>query len=139
MGAEAACFGDIDIEQNRQWEEDRCRNTGLISYFPLWQADRKENVYELIRLGYKCIIKSINTNVLPKTLLGKYLDEDSISFMESAGIDICGENGEYHTLVADGPIFKRPLKFDIGGIIEFDDHAVVDIQNIRPRRPSPAV
>lgn len=128
MGAEAVCFGDIDIIQNRQWEEERCSNTGLIPIFPLWQIGRKENVHEMIQLGYKCLIKSINMNLLPKTLLGKYLDEESVSVMEMADIDICGENGEYHTLVVDGPIFKKALDFYVGDIIEFGDYAVIDVR-----------
>lgn len=127
MGAEAAAFGDIDIEQNRQWEEDRCKNTGFVPYFPLWQRGRQENVYELMRLGYKCLIKSINATVLPKEILGKYIDEDSVAVMKSAGIDICGENGEYHTLTVDGPVFKKPLSFKTGEILEFGDYAAIDV------------
>ena len=127
MGAEAVCFGDIDIEQNRQWEADRCKAVGLVPFFPLWQRGREENVYELIRLGYRCLIKSVNRTVLPIELLGKYIDEASVSIMKSAGIDICGENGEYHTLTVDGPIFQEPLSFQTGGIIESGDYAVIDI------------
>ena len=127
MGAEAACFGDIDIEQNRQWEEDRCRAAGLVPYFPLWQRGREKNVRELIALDYKCLVKSINSKLLPKTILGKYLDDDSIAIMKNANIDICGENGEYHTLV-DGPVFKNPLHVHVGRIMEFGDYAVADIR-----------
>lgn len=128
MGAETVCFGDIDIEQNRQWEEDRCSAVGLAPVFPLWQRGREENVRELVALGYRCLIKSINRTVLPMELLGKILDDDSISAMQCAGIDICGENGEYHTLVIDGPIFKKPLCFQVGGTLEMGDYAVVDIR-----------
>ena len=128
IGAEAACFGDMDIEQNRRWEEERCDVAGLIPYFPLWQRGREKNMQELMELDYKCLIKSINMTVLPKSILGKYIDEDSISVMKCANIDICGENGEYHTLVVDGPIFKKILNFYIGGIIELGDYAVVDIR-----------
>lgn len=128
MGAKAACFGDIDIRGNRRWEEERCHNVGLQPCFPLWQRDRAENVYELVELGYKCLIKSINTKLLPKSLLGKYLDENSIALMKDANIDICGENGEYHTLVTDGPIFKNLLDFEIGEIIDFGEYAVVDVK-----------
>lgn len=128
MGAEVACFGDIDIEQNRQWEVDRCKIAGLIPCFPLWQRGREENVYELIELGYKCLIKNINMNILPKTILGKYMDDESVSIMKQANIDICGENGEYHTLVVDGPIFKKALNFYVGKIIELGDYATIEIR-----------
>ena len=128
MGAEAACFGDIDIEQNRQWEEERCETAGLIPCFPLWQREREENVHELIRLGYRCLIKSVNRMLLPMELLGTCIDEDSIRIMKSAGVDICGENGEYHTLVVDGPVFRKPLSFQMGDKIELGNYAVVDIR-----------
>ncbi|MDE7244636.1 MAG: diphthine--ammonia ligase [Oscillospiraceae bacterium] len=127
MGAEAVCFGDIDIAQNRQWEEDRCAAAGLLPCFPLWQRGREEMVYELIRLGYKCLIKSVNRSVLPMDLLGTYLDEASVAVMKAAGIDICGENGEYHTLAVDGPVFQRPMVFRIGDKMELGDYAVADI------------
>lgn len=128
MGTEAACFGDIDIEQNRQWEEGRCKAAGLVPCFPLWKQVREKIVYEIVPLGYKCLIKSVNQTVLPTGLLGTIIDKTSISVMESAGIDICGENGEYHTLVVDGPIFQEPLCFQLGGKIEFGDYAAVDIR-----------
>lgn len=128
MGAEAVCFGDIDIEQNRRWEEERCKAVGLLPFFPLWQRGREEIVYELVRLGYQCLIKSVNRTVLPISLLGTLIDETSILAMKSAGVDICGENGEYHMLAVDGPVFHKPLCFQVGDRIEMGDYAVVDIK-----------
>ncbi len=130
MGAVAACFGDIDLVRNRQWEEERCQNVGLTPCFPLWQRGREENVYELVELGYKCLIKSILTTVLPKEILGKYIDGDSIRIMKDAAVDLCGENGEYHTLVVDGPIFKTTLRFFVGDCIESGDYSFVDIREM---------
>lgn len=128
MGAEAACFGDIDIEANRAWCEARCVPAGLKAEFPLWHRDRAENVYELIKLGYRCLLKSINNTLLPKNLLGKILDDDVVEEMKRCGIDICGENGEYHTLVVDGPIFKTPLPHTVGEQLDFGDYSVVDVK-----------
>lgn len=127
MGAEAACFGDIDIEANRRWEVERCRAAGLGSCFPLWQQGREDAVGELLRLGYKCLIKSVNRTLLPETLAGKMLDGDAVALMKSAGIDICGENGEYHTLAVDGPVFRGPLPFRVRDVIELGDYSVADI------------
>lgn len=127
MGAEAACFGDIDIEGNRKWAEERCANAEMEAVFPLWHRSRDANVYELVELGYQCLIKSINNTLLPKTLLGKCIDEASIDIMRDCGIDICGENGEYHTLVVDGPAFGQPLPYGTGGILDFGDFSVIDV------------
>ncbi|WP_076459462.1 diphthine--ammonia ligase [Limosilactobacillus caccae] len=126
-GAVAACFGDIDLQQNRQWEEERCEHRGLAAVFPLWHCDRRQNVYDLLAHGYKCLIKSANTNLLPKTIAGKSLDEATIAVMKKANIDICGENGEYHTLVIDGPIFRRPLGVQVGQTMQFGDYATAEI------------
>ncbi len=128
LGAEAACFGDIDIDGNREWSEKRCENIGLKAFFPLWHRNRAEIVEEIISAGYKCIIKSINNTLLPESLLGKSIDNETVEEMRISGIDICGENGEYHTLAVDGPVFRRPLSFSAGEILRFDDYSVVDIR-----------
>lgn len=128
MGAEFACFGDIDIEENRTWSETRCRNTGLEPVFPLWQKNRTENVYDLIRSGYQCLIKSINNKLLPKNLLGKILDEQVIQEFSKYGIDVCGENGEYHTLVIDGPLFRHPISCKTGRILDFGDYSAITVE-----------
>lgn len=126
-GAEAVCFGDIDIERNRRWSEERCENAGLSSVFPLWHADRKENVREIIALGYKCLIKSVNNTLLPKSLLGRFIDDETLRIMEGCGADVCGENGEYHTLAIDGPVFRKPVGFRLGKILDFGDYSVIDV------------
>ena len=127
LGAEAACFGDIDLEANRAWCEERCRNTGLKAIFPLWQRDRAENVREIVNLGYRCMIKSLNHTLLPQSLLGSIIDEAVMEKMENCGIDICGENGEYHTLVMDGPIFHTPIPYRTGEILEVGDFSIITV------------
>lgn len=127
LGAEIACFGDIDLEGNRAWGEERCKNAGIQAVFPLWQKNRTENVYELIGLGYQCLIKSINHTLLPREVLGRILDAETIDLMKRCGIDVCGENGEYHTLVVDGPIFCTPLTYKTGEILNFNDFSVIEV------------
>ena len=63
--------------------------------------------------------------LLPESLLGRYLDAEALQVMERAGIDLCGENGEYHTLAVDGPVFQAPLEFRTGGILRYGEHSVV--------------
>ena len=127
LGAEIACFGDIDLEGNRAWSEERCKNAGIQAVFPLWQKNRTENVYELIGLGYQCLIKSINHTLLPREVLGRILDAETIDLMKRCGIDVCGENGEYHTLVVDGPVFCNPLTYKTGDILNFNDFSVIEV------------
>ena len=73
------------------------------------------------------MIKSVNRRLLPTSLLGRCLDEQVVAVMQAAGLDVCGENGEYHTLAVDGPIFRRPLQFTLGELLEFGDYAFIDI------------
>lgn len=127
-GAEFACFGDIDIEGHRIWGEECCRNAGLSALYPLWHANREENAREVINLGYKCVIKSIDNTKLPKSMLGKILDEALLEEMAQCGIDVCGENGEYHTLVVDGPIFRSPIQYIAGKILDFGERSLIEIE-----------
>ncbi len=127
-GAEFACFGDIDIEGHRIWGEERCRNAGLSALYPLWHANREENAREVINLGYKCVIKSVDNTKLPKNMLGKILDEALLEEMAQCGIDVCGENGEYHTLVVDGPIFRLPIQYTAGKILDFGERSLIEIE-----------
>lgn len=115
---EAIVFGDIDIQDHREWCEERCQNTGLKAVFPLWQLDRRAVVDEFIKLGYKAMIKKVAKDKLDKSYLGKDLSHEIIEEFSELGIDECGENGEYHTLVYDGPLFKEKVNLVIEGIEE---------------------
>lgn len=128
LGAQIAGFGDIDIENNRKWCEDRCNAVGIKAEFPLWQQGREQIVQGIMDAGYCCIVKNINNKLLPKEILGKALDKEVAAIMKQHEIDVCGENGEYHTIAVDGPIFKHKLEYQLGEIRDFDDRSVIDIQ-----------
>ena len=127
MGAQACVFGDIDIEDHRKWCKDRCDAVGLECIHPLWHKDRQENTHEIISLGYKCLIKCVRNADLPQDFLGKILDEQIVLKMQQRGIDVCGENGEYHTVVVDGPIFKHPVDYEIKEILDFGNISAINI------------
>ena len=111
-GAEICVFGDIDIENHKKWCLDRCNVAGLKGEFPLWQENREELTNEFIDYGFKAVIKKVNLNSLGEEFLGKELIKEVVSEIKSLGCDPSGENGEYHTLVFDGPIFKKEVKFN---------------------------
>ena len=120
-GATICVYGDIDIEHHRQWGVDRCNSVNMNAEFPLWQENREDLVYEFIDNGYKAIIKTINLNNLGEEFLGEILTKDLIQKIKETGSDACGENGEYHTFVSDGPLFKIPINFEIESKI-LDEH-----------------
>jgi len=113
MGAEACVFGDIDFEDNRKWCSEKCEQAGLVPLFPLWRQGRRETVYELIDSGFVATIATINNECLSNDFLGQRLTKELAERIAATGADICGENGEYHTFVSDGPIFKTPVAFTL--------------------------
>lgn len=127
MGAEACAFGDIDIEDHRKWDEERCTAVGMKAFLPLWGCDRTENVREVIRQGYRCVIKCVRNGMLPESLLGKNLSEEVLEEMKKYDVDLCGENGEYHTVVVDGPLFKHPVELQEKGIVHLEYVTAVEL------------
>jgi len=127
MGAEACVFGDIDIEDHKKWGKERCENAGLDYVFPLWNENREKLTLEFVSLGFRAIIKCISNKHLPKDFLGKELDLSLIGLLKQKDIDVCGENGEYHTIVIGGPLFKEKVNIKYNGKKDFGDFSVLDI------------
>lgn len=111
-GARSVVFGDIDIAQHREWCDRRCENAGLTAVFPLWGHDRRRLVDELIDLGFRAIITTVDTTKMNENHLGKTLSKEIVSQIAAEGADPCGENGEYHTFVYDGPLFREKIEFE---------------------------
>ena len=126
MGATTVIYGDIDIELHRQWDIDRATNAGLDYELPLWQADREEVVHEFIDNGFKALIKKVNLENMNGDFLGKVLDRELIKEIKKTGSDACGENGEYHTFVIDGPLFNSPIELDITGKTFSNGYGILD-------------
>lgn len=108
-GIDYGIFGDIDIFEHRQWEENVCNKALITPILPLWQKDRRELVKEFIKLGFKAKIVVVNKTMLDTRFLGQDLSYSLLEEIEEYGADVCGENGDYHTVVYDGPFFKRPI------------------------------
>jgi diphthine-ammonia ligase len=109
-GAEVCVFGDIDIEEHRIWCSERCVNTGLTPFFPLWGRDRRQVVSGFLDAGFKTVITAIDVSRVPEHILGKTLSHSVALEIEQNGADMCGENGEFHTFVYDGPIFNKKIE-----------------------------
>jgi len=108
-----AIFGDLFLEDLKKYREEKLAELGLKGVFPLWKRDSKELIQEFFDLGFKAIIVSVNAKLLDESFVGRLLDENFINDLPP-NVDICGENGEFHTFVYDGPIFSYPIKFSIG-------------------------
>lgn len=105
-------FGDIFFNDLRKHRETKCSEVGFNTLFPLWGMSSVEIINNFVSLGFKAVIVSIDESKLSKNLLGKMVDSRFIEEYPQDS-DICGENGEYHTFVYDGPIFHHPVDFII--------------------------
>ena len=127
-GAETCVFGDIDIEGHLEWCSLRCEKTGLAPYFPLWKEQRKKLVYEFIDSGFSALVTIVDASRMPKQFLGQVLTKKAADAIELSGADICGENGEYHTFVFDGPIFKNRIDLSLKEKFEKGKYHILNIE-----------
>ncbi|WP_454193902.1 Dph6-related ATP pyrophosphatase [Paenibacillus sp. Marseille-Q7038] len=110
QGAEVLVTGDLDVPAHGCWHEKVSQNAGLGLGMPLWEMDHREAVKEFIDLGFTTIVVTVNLSLgMREEDLGRTLTHDYIKELEARGIDPCGEGGEFHTTVIDGPIFKRSI------------------------------
>lgn len=108
-GISVCVFGDIHLDDVREYKEMICRKAGIEAVFPLWGRNPADLVNEFLALGYKAQICAVGHPDLPVSLVGSELSNELIALLP-AHIDPAGENGEYHTYVWNGPLFKRPVE-----------------------------
>jgi len=112
-GITCFAFGDIFLEDLKRWREENLAQLGLRGVFPIWKEDSRSLIREFISLGFGSIICCVNDAYLDETALGRNIDADFIQSLP-AGVDPCGENGEFHSFAFAGPIFKQPLGLQVG-------------------------
>ena len=113
-------FGDIFLEDVRKYREDNLSKIGMKALFPLWKKDTKVLANLFIKSGFKAIVTCVDSKALDKTFVGKTFDTRFLSRLP-ASVDPCGENGEFHSFVFDGPIFHTPIRFTKGKIVLRDN------------------
>lgn len=116
-----AVFGDIDLQPHRDWEEKVCGNAGLIAVLPLWQQDRRQLVSQMLDAGIETMIVSCN-EVMGERFLGKIITPALVDELEQLGVDACGENGEFHTLVLNCPLFSRGIHVDVMDTVKHESY-----------------
>jgi len=128
---EGGVFGDIDIEQHRQWVERTCQEVGLTPVLPLWGAGRDEVVRDLIRLRFRAVLVNARAELLGPEWIGRELDEASVDELRKCAVDLCGENGEYHTLVLAGPLFRQRLVLENTAVSQREDRFFLEVRKFR--------
>ena len=123
--------GDIYLQEHKDWIDRVCGESAVRAVLPLWEMDTTQLLTDFIEAGFKAIIVSVKAQLLGKEWLGRQVDSKLASELSQLpgqlNIDVCGEGGEFHTFVYDGPAFKKPIKIGKAVPIARDDHWTLDI------------
>ncbi len=126
-GVDLGVFGDIDLEEHRTWIADVCSEAGVEPLLPLWKAGRESLLDELLSAGYVTTIITVREGVLSRQYLGMDLSHGLLKELAKEGVDLSGEGGEYHTVVTEGPAFRRPVRIFKGGVAAKDGCAFLEV------------
>jgi uncharacterized protein (TIGR00290 family) len=139
-GIEAGVFGDIDFSPHREWIEKVCTAAGITPHLPLWQENQVKLMEEFIDVGFKAIVVAVKAELLGKEALGRTVDRQFLAYLAELdkGITPCGEAGEFHTLVIDGPLFQKRLEIIETEKVTRGDHHFLEILKTRLIAKQPA-
>jgi uncharacterized protein (TIGR00290 family) len=126
QGIRRVAFGDIFLEDLRLYREKNLARVEMQALFPIWKRDTRELIREFHAAGFRSVAVCIDSKVLDPSFAGRELDKSFFADLP-ASVDPCGENGEFHTFVFDGPIFSRPIGFTLGEVVQRDSFVFRDL------------
>ena len=126
QGVRKVAFGDIFLEDLRAYREKNLARIGMTALFPIWKRDTRELIRHFHAQHFRAIAACIDTKILDPSFAGRELDESFFRDLP-AGADPCGENGEFHTFVFDGPIFESPIPVRTGDVVNRDGFVFCDL------------
>ena len=130
-GLKGMVFGDIYVDEHKEWVERVCGEIGIKALEPLWNRPASDVLSQFIELGFEAVVVSANTKYIDEEWVGRAVDSDFQDYLSSKGIDPCGENGEYHTVVINGPLFSRRISLTAGPVIAKGEFRLMDIVDFR--------
>jgi uncharacterized protein (TIGR00290 family) len=133
-GVRSVAFGDIFLEDLRAYREKNLARIGMTALFPIWKRDTRELIRHFHSVKFRSIAACIDGKKLPHSFAGRELDHAFFKDLPP-GIDPCGENGEFHTFVFDGPIFHAPIPVRTGEVIERDSFVFCDLLPVEEKTP----
>lgn len=125
-GITGIAFGDLFLQDIRDYREKQLRGTGLHSFFPVWHIPTAHLATQMIAAGVKAKVTCVDPSKLDRSFAGRDYDQSFIECLPEA-VDPCGENGEFHTFVYDSPVFSRPIDVKTGEIVERDGFVFADV------------
>jgi uncharacterized protein (TIGR00290 family) len=126
-GVEVMAFGDLFLEEVRRYRIDKLQGTGLEPVFPIWGLDTHQLARDMIAAGLRARIVCVDPKKLPREFAGRDFDDDFLRDLPP-GVDPCGENGEFHSVVYAGPIFREPIAIESGEVVERDGFVFADVR-----------
>jgi diphthine-ammonia ligase len=131
-GVTGGVFGDIDFNPHREWIDNICAPAGITPHLPLWLEDQTKLMEEFIGAGYKAVVVAVRSDLLGKEALGRIIDKEFLKYIKglNKGITPCGEAGEFHSLVIDGPLFKKRIVIKESEKVTRGDHHFLEITKI---------
>ena len=125
-GIDSVVFGDLFLEDVRDYRDQFLARHDMRGVYPVWLRDTTEFIREFISLGFKAVITCVDGKILDPSFAGMMIDEDFLSALPTR-VDPCGENGEFHTFVFDGPVFTEAVRFSVGEKVERDSFWFCDL------------
>jgi uncharacterized protein (TIGR00290 family) len=125
-GVEAMVFGDLFLEDVRRYREESLRATGITPLFPLWRRPTRELARRLLELGFEAVVTCVDPSQAPRWLAGRWFDSALLDEIPPS-MDPCGENGEFHTVVVNGPGFGERIAVTVGEVVERDGFVFADV------------
>jgi len=133
-GVKGMVFGDIYLDEHKDWVNRVCKDLDIQPVEPLWGLSPEEIVEDFINLGFKAIVVSCQAKIFGKDFIGRSVDKNFLKELKEKKICPCGENGEFHTLVTDGPIFKKKIEVEDSQVVfkkGFWEYWFLDIKKYR--------
>jgi diphthine-ammonia ligase len=133
-GAEGMVFGDIHLQEHRDWIERVCTEIGITPILPLWGKTPECVLSDFVQAGFEAIVISARADIFGEEWLGRRIDRSFLSDLKKLGqekeVDVCGEQGEYHTLVLDGPLFRKRMQVTHGVRVQRNGYWFLDISRV---------
>lgn len=126
-GLQTIVYGDLFLADIRAYRDRLVERNGMRAIYPVWGRDTGDFVRDFIGRGFKAVTTCIDSSVLDESFVGRVIDEDFLADLPDK-VDPCGENGEFHSFVFDGPMFARPVEFTIGGRVTRGGFCFCDLE-----------
>jgi diphthine-ammonia ligase len=130
-GIKGMVFGDIYNDEHLAWVEGVCTELGIEAVEPLWGKGTDDVINQFLEAGFKAVIVAAKASLIDEEWLGRQVDGEFSDYLKSKAVDPCGESGEYHTVVVDGPLFKRRIEITESRTIKRDEYWFLDTINYR--------